>query len=163
MVTTNDGDLARKVRLLRDWGTDRKYHHALRGFNYRMEGLQGAILNVKLQHLETWTEQRRESAKIYDSALPAPVFAHGDVRHVYHTYTVRSANRNALQERMTEAGIGTAIHYPVPVHRQPAYFDPVSLPNAEQAADEVLSLPMYPGLRRKDQLDIARILAENDR
>ncbi|HYP12998.1 MAG TPA: DegT/DnrJ/EryC1/StrS family aminotransferase [Bryobacteraceae bacterium] len=162
MVTTNNPEIARKVRLLRDWGAERKYHHSLHGFNYRMEGLQAAILNVKLRHLENWTEQRRAAARIYDSVLPKKVYAAGYVRHVYHTYTIHTRERDSLQRRLTEAGVQTAIHYPIPVHRQPAYADPVSLPYAEQAAREVLSLPMYPGLRREHQLLIAEVLAQHD-
>lgn len=152
LVTTNNSELARTVRMLRDWGQDRKYHHALRGFNYRMEGLQGAILCVKLRYLEQWTEARRAAARLYDEQLAgAPVVrphAKHYVRHVYHTYTVRSPRRDELQAHLTAAGIGTAIHYPIPVHFQPAYADPRwpvgSLPHAEAAAREVISLPMYP-------------------
>jgi dTDP-4-amino-4,6-dideoxygalactose transaminase len=154
MVTTNNPELARTVRLLRNWGQDRKYHHALRGFNYRMEGLQGAILGVKLQRLEQWTEARRSIAAEYDRQLAGtPVVrpaVRPDVRHVYHTYTVRTSDRNALQQQLANAGIGTAIHYPTPLHLQPAYEDPAfpegSLPVSEQAAREVLSLPMFPGM-----------------
>ena len=150
LVTTNSDELAAKVRLLRDWGQDRKYHHALRGFNYRMEGITGAVLSAKLQYLPAWTEQRRALAARYDAALQngpvtCPASADGDV---YHTYTVRSSQRDRLQQHLTAAGIGTAIHYPIPLHLQPAYADPRwregSLPHAEQAAREVLSLPIYP-------------------
>jgi dTDP-4-amino-4,6-dideoxygalactose transaminase len=152
IVTTNDDSLARNIRLLRDWGADRKYHHLVRGFNYRMEGLQGAILNVKLKHLEDWTEGRRLVARLYGELLTdvtCPVESN-DVRHVYHTYTIRSPERDALQQRLTAAGIQTAIHYPIPVHLQPAYagdrYPKGSLPESERAAAEVLSLPMYPEL-----------------
>lgn len=163
MVTTNSKDFAHRVRLLRDWGAERKYHHSLHGFNYRMEGLQGAILNVKLRHLEQWTEQRREAARFYDSIVPRPVFAAEHVRHVYHTYTIRSDKRDELQRRFTQAGIQTAIHYPIPVHRQTPYYDPVELPHAECAARQVLSIPMFPGLAREDQLQVARVLSEHNR
>jgi dTDP-4-amino-4,6-dideoxygalactose transaminase len=159
MVTTNNDDLAHQIRLLRDWGADRKYHHLIRGFNYRMEGLQGAILNVKLKRLEEWTEQRRAAARIYDELLAGSKVARpgaiNDVRHVYHTYTIRSSERDALQQRLTAAGVQTAIHYPIPVHLQPAYADERyrsgSLPETERAAQEVLSLPMFPELTR-DQI-----------
>ena len=152
LVTTNDPELARTVRLLRDWGQDRKYHHAVRGFNYRMEGLQGAILGVKLRYIEQWTESRRAVARAYDDGLTgAPVvrpYSIPEVRHVYHTYTVRTPRRDALQAQLMKAGIGTAIHYPIPLHLQPAYSHPRwpegSLPCAESAAREVISLPMYP-------------------
>jgi dTDP-4-amino-4,6-dideoxygalactose transaminase len=151
-VTTNNATYAKTVRILRDWGQDRKYHHVLRGFNYRMEGLQGAILRVKLRHLEQWTERRRALAKAYSQAL-----AECDVerpaempwaRHVYHLYTVRSKDRDGLQKALLEEGIQTAVHYAEPVHVQPAYSDlgyaREAFPEAEQAAGEVLSLPMYP-------------------
>ncbi len=152
LVTTNDDALAEKVRLLRDWGQDRKYHHALRGFNYRMEGIQGAVLSVKLKYVEQWTEARRAIAARYDLLLEGvpgvtrPAVFPGS-RHVYHTYTIRTPERDRIQQGMTAAGIGTAIHYPIPVHLQPAYADPRwpegSLPEAEAAANEVLSLPVY--------------------
>ena len=151
-VTTNNATYAKTVRMLRDWGQDRKYHHVLRGFNYRMEGLQGAILRVKLRHLEQWTERRRAFARAYNQAL-----AEYDVerpaempwaRHVYHLYTVRSKDRDGLQKALLEEGIQTAVHYAEPVHVQPAYSDlgyaRGAFPEAEQAAGEVLSLPMYP-------------------
>jgi dTDP-4-amino-4,6-dideoxygalactose transaminase len=151
-VTTNNATYAKTVRMLRDWGQDRKYHHVLRGFNYRMEGLQGAILRVKLRHLEQWTERRRALAKAYNQSL-----AEYDVerpaempwaRHVYHLYTLRSNDRDGLQKTLLEEGIQTAVHYAEPVHVQPAYSDlgyaRGAFPEAEQAAGEVLSLPMYP-------------------
>lgn len=154
IVTTNDPELAQTVRLLRDWGQDRKYHHALRGFNYRMEGLQGAILSVKLRYVEHWTEGRRKVAAAYDMSLDEPGVVRPTAmpyaRHVFHTYTIRTADRKGLQAGLADAGIGTAIHYPVPLHLQPAYADPKwpegSLPHSEKAAMEVLSLPMYPEL-----------------
>jgi dTDP-4-amino-4,6-dideoxygalactose transaminase len=154
MVTTDDDEIAHKIRLLRDWGADRKYHHVLAGYNYRMEGLQGAILNVKLKRLEEWTERRRSAAAMYDRLLAGskvmrPVTI-PDVRHVYHAYTIRSSERDALQQRLETAGVQTAIYYPRPVHLQPAYTDPQypkgSLPVAELASEQVLSLPMYPEL-----------------
>ena len=151
-VTTNNANYAKTVRMLRDWGQDRKYHHVLRGFNYRMEGLQGAILRVKLRHLDDWTERRRAIAKSYNQSL-----AECDVerptemswaRHVYHLYTLRSKDRDGLQKALLAEGIQTAVHYAEPVHVQPAYGDlgyaRGAFPQAESAASEVLSLPMYP-------------------
>ncbi|MGA2101754.1 MAG: DegT/DnrJ/EryC1/StrS family aminotransferase [Candidatus Sulfotelmatobacter sp.] len=153
-VTTNNASYAKTVRILRDWGQDRKYHHVLRGFNYRMEGLQGAILRVKLRHLEDWTERRRAVAKAYNQLL-----AECDIerpaempwaRHVYHLYTLRSKDRDGLQKALLAEGIQTAVHYAEPVHVQPAYSDlgyvRGDFPQAERAANEVLSLPMYPEL-----------------
>ncbi|MBC7926105.1 MAG: DegT/DnrJ/EryC1/StrS family aminotransferase [Bryobacteraceae bacterium] len=155
LVTTDDEELARSLRLLRDWGQDRKYHHAIRGYNYRMEGLQGAVLSVKLRYVEQWTEARRAIAARYDemligSAVMLPLAAQG-MRHVYHTYTVRTEARDALQKHLADAGIGTAIHYPIPLHLQPAYADEAwpkgSLPESERAANQVLSLPVYAELQ----------------
>jgi dTDP-4-amino-4,6-dideoxygalactose transaminase len=152
LVATNNEDYARTIRMLRDWGQDRKYHHVLAGYNYRMEGLQGAILRVKLRSLERWTEARRAHAARYrallaDTGLGLPAEAPG-CRHVYHVYAVRTREREALMKALGEQGIQTGIHYPVPVHLQPAYADAAyskgSFPHSEKAADEVVSLPMYP-------------------
>ena len=154
LVTTDRPAFDRTIRLLRDWGASRKYHHELKGFNYRMEGLQGAILRVKLRHLEAWTEARRAHAARYDQLLagsgvetPPPPPAG---RHVYHVYAVRHARRDELQTVLGDQGIQTGIHYPIPVHLQPAYADlgyqAGDFPHAERAADEVLSLPMFPEL-----------------
>ncbi len=152
MVVTNDEGYARAIRMLRDWGQERKYHHVLAGYNYRMEGMQGAILRVKLRHLEQWTEARRAHAARYqqllrdtDLGLPAE---RPQTRHVFHVYAVRTRRREALMKSLGDQGIQTGIHYPIPVHLQPAYADGDyprgSFPHAEKAADEVLSLPMYP-------------------
>jgi dTDP-4-amino-4,6-dideoxygalactose transaminase len=154
MVVTSRPDIARQVRMLRDWGQDRKYHHVLKGYNFRMDGIQGAILRVKLRHLEDWTNARRSHASAYnrllaDSGIATPFEApYG--RHVYHVYAVRTTERAALQRTLQSNGIGSGIHYPVPVHLQPAYADlgygPGDFPRSERAADEVLSLPLYPEL-----------------
>jgi dTDP-4-amino-4,6-dideoxygalactose transaminase/acetyltransferase-like isoleucine patch superfamily enzyme len=154
LVTTGNPEYARTIRMLRDWGQERKYHHVLRGYNYRMEGFQGAILRVKLRRLEAWTEARRAHAARYDRLLAGanvttPV-ATADTRHVYHVYAVRSDRRDELQRDLQATGIQTGIHYPIPVHLQPAYADlgygPGDFPESERAAGEVLSLPMYPEL-----------------
>ena len=151
-VTTSNPEYARAVRMLRDWGQDRKYHHVLRGYNYRMEGFQGAILGVKLRHLNRWTEARRSVVQKYnellaDCDLKTPVEMPWG-RHVYHVYTVRSTERDSRQAALTAAGIQTGIHYPIPVHLQPAYADlrykRGSFPQSEKASREVLSLPLYP-------------------
>lgn len=151
MVVTQDAEAARTVRMLRDWGAERKYHHELKGFNYRLEGIQGAVLRVKLRHLERWTEARRAVAARYDAHLASAHVARpramNETRHVYHVYAVRTPRRDALQQGLQARGIATGIHYPVPVHLQPAYADlghrPGDFPHSEQAAREVLSLPMY--------------------
>lgn len=153
-VTTNNVEYARCIRMLRDWGQDQKYHHVLRGYNYRMEGLQGAILRVKLRHLEPWTEARRAIAAKYDELLADSDLVRPSempwARHVYHAYTLRTDDRDAIQEALQMKGIQTSIHYPVPAHQQPAYAEhvhmPQALPQSEKAAAEVLSLPLFPEL-----------------
>ena len=154
IVLTSNPQHDRAVRLLRDWGAEHKYHHVVKGFNYRMEGLQGAILRVKLRHLDAWTEGRRRCAAHYaellaDSPVQAPrEAAYG--RHVYHVYAVRTADRTQLKAALDAAGIQWNIHYPVPVHLQPAWaelgYRAGDFPLSEAAANEVLSLPMYPEL-----------------
>ena len=154
IVVTNNGKYSEQVRVLRDWGQTRKYHHVRRGYNYRMEGLQGAILRVKLRQLERWTEGRRRVATIYDALLAdSPVeapHAMADARHVYHIYAVRSGERDDLQRSLQAHGVQTGIHYPIPVHLQEGYRDlgyvAGQFPHTERAAREVLSLPMYPEL-----------------
>jgi dTDP-4-amino-4,6-dideoxygalactose transaminase len=156
MVTTNDAEHARKLRMLRDWGAEKKYEHVLKGYNYRLEGIQGAVLRVKLRHLDRWTEARRAVAAHYDRALagvvPTPREADW-ARHVYHVYAIRTPERARWQQALAERGIQTGIHYPIPVHLLPAYADlghrAGEFPNAERAAEEVLSLPMYPELTRE--------------
>ena len=154
MVVTNNPDYARTMRMLRDWGAEKKYEHVLKGYNYRLEGIQGAVLRVKLRHLEAWTEARRSAASRYDallagSGIPAPE-AMSYARHVYHIYAIRTRQRHAWQEALQAQGIQTGIHYPIPVHLLPAYADlgykAGDFPHAEQAANEVLSLPMFPEL-----------------
>jgi dTDP-4-amino-4,6-dideoxygalactose transaminase len=150
-VVTNDPAYHQRVTLLRNWGQVQKYHHQLPGYNYRLDELQAAILRVKLRYLEGWTAARRAHAAAYDVLLSA-VEAHipteqSYARHVYHVYALRSLRREELQHTLHQAGVQTGIHYPVPVHLQPAHADlgygPGDFPYAEQAAREVLSLPMY--------------------
>jgi dTDP-4-amino-4,6-dideoxygalactose transaminase len=164
MVVTDNPEYARTIRMLRDWGAERKYHHVLKGYNYRMEGIQGAVLRVKLRHLEAWTEARRRAAAHYDALLsgsevPTPeVIPHA--RHVYHIYAVRTRRRQAWQEALTILGIQTGIHYPTPVHLLPAFADLGcrlgQFPHAEQAANEVLSLPLFPELTAEQCETVAR-------
>jgi len=153
-VTTNNPDYAKKIRMLRDWGQDSKYHHVLRGFNYRLEGLQGAILRVKLRHLEQWTEARRAIAAKYDQQLAASGLSlpreMPGARHVYHVYSLRTPDRDSFRATLEAQGIQTAIHYAIPVHLQPAYaelgYGKGSFPESEAAANEVVALPIYPEL-----------------
>lgn len=162
-VTTSNPDYARTIRMLRDWGQDRKYHHLLHGYNYRMEGFQGAILRVKLRHLERWTEARRSVVEQYnnllaDSGVETPTEMPW-ARHVYHVYTLRADDRDGLQAALRTEGIQTGIHYPVPVHLQPAYADlgygRGAFPRSEKAAEQVLSLPLYPELSSQAIAEVA--------
>jgi dTDP-4-amino-4,6-dideoxygalactose transaminase len=162
-VTTSNPDYSRTIRMLRDWGQDRKYHHLLHGYNYRMEGFQGAILRVKLRHLERWTEARRSVVEQYnnllaDSGVETPTEMPW-ARHVYHVYTLRTDDRDGLQAALQAEGIQTGIHYPVPVHLQPAYADPGygrgAFPRSEEAAEQVLSLPLYPELSSQAIAEVA--------
>ena len=162
-VTTGNPEYARSIRMLRDWGQDAKYHHVLRGFNYRMEAFQGAILRVKLRHLERWTEARRALAGKYnellgDSGVERPKEMSW-ARHVYHVYTLRSQDRESLRAALQEDGIQTGVHYPVPVHLQPAYADlgygRGAFPQAEAAANQVLSIPLYPELSHRAVAEVA--------
>jgi dTDP-4-amino-4,6-dideoxygalactose transaminase len=168
MVTTNDPEFARQIRILRDWGAEKKYHHVLKGFNYRMEGVQGAILRVKLRYLEKWTEARRANAELYsralaDSGLQLPKQASGN-RHVYHVYAVMTSQRCDLMEALEAQGIQTGIHYPIPVHLQPAYSDlnyqAGDFPIAERLASEELSLPMFPELTESQIEAVSNAIAE---
>ena len=150
MVVTNNPEYAHTICMLRDWGQERRYHHVVKGYNYRMEGLQGAILRVKLRYLDKWTEARRGHAALYDELLAPEVktpTAMPYSNHVYHIYAVRSPQREQLQQMLHKQGIQTGIHYPIPVHLQPVYSDlgykAGDFPHSELAAREVLSLPMY--------------------
>jgi dTDP-4-amino-4,6-dideoxygalactose transaminase len=152
-VVTANPEYARTIRLLRNWGGPR-YQHDIRGYNYRMENLNGAMLRVKLRHLERWTESRRALAARYDLLLAETGVtiprALPHVRHVYHAYTIRTPERDRMAKELAAAGVQSGVHYPKPIHLQPAYrdarFPEGSLPEAEEAAREVLSLPIYPEL-----------------
>ena len=163
MVVTDDPELARRVRMLRDWGGERRYEHLIKGYNFRLEGLQGAVLRVKLAHLDRWTRARQRTAHHYDTLLAdsdvqTPLTRTG-VRHVHHLYVVRSTRRQALQQALGEQDIQTGIHYPTPVHLLPAFAElghrPGDFPQAEQAAREVLSLPMYAELDVEQAAEVA--------
>jgi dTDP-4-amino-4,6-dideoxygalactose transaminase len=168
-VTTNDEALARGVRMLRDHGQSRKYHHAVEGYNGRLDAIQAGILRVKLQHLTRWNQERRLSAEHYNE-LFAPMAGSVTVPHqpswsrpVYHLYVIRTSDRDDLQRHLGEAGIGTGIHYPIPVHLQPAYaalgWTRGDFPVCEEAADQILSLPMFPGLRAEDRRRVVESVA----
>jgi dTDP-4-amino-4,6-dideoxygalactose transaminase len=168
MVVTGNAEYARTIRMLRDWGAERKYQHVLKGYNYRLEGIQGAVLRVKLRHLEAWTEARRAAAARYDrllagSGVVTPL-AMAYARHVYHVYAIRSGQREAWQEALNAQGIQTGIHYPIPVHLLPAFSDlgyrAGQFPHSERAANEVLSLPMFPELTDAQAEEVVRALRE---
>jgi dTDP-4-amino-4,6-dideoxygalactose transaminase len=156
MVVTDNPNYAHTIRMLRDWGAEKKYHHVLKGYNFRMEGIQGAVLRVKLKYLDQWTEGRRTAAANYnellvDSGILLPKEM-SYAMHVYHVYAIRTKERELWQKQLNETGIQTGIHYPIPVHLLPAYSDlgykAGDFPHAEKAANEVLSLPMFPELTR---------------
>jgi dTDP-4-amino-4,6-dideoxygalactose transaminase len=155
-VATNDFELAKRVRMLRNLGTSKKYHHDIKGFNRRLDTLQAAVLQTKLPHLDDRNSSRSNAAAVYQHQLDGlpvilPIEA-ADIEHVYHLYVVQVADRIALQEYLMKAGIATGIHYPIPVHLQPAYralgYQSGSFPITEHAASRILSLPMYPGMTR---------------
>ncbi len=154
MVVTNNPEHARTLQMLRDWGQERRYHHVLKGYNYRMDGLQGAILRVKLRHLDAWTDARRANAERYDALLADSGIKTPTVmpysHHVYHIYAVQAEQRDLLQQKLNEQGIQTGIHYPIPVHLQAAYsglgYKLGDFPHSERAAGRVLSLPMHADL-----------------
>ncbi len=174
IVTTNRPELARKIRMLRDWGAERKYHHEYLGFNYRMEGIQGAALKVKLKHLDAWTDARRRLAHRYDAKLAGlpldTVQPTSGADHVYHLYVIRVRERERVQAALQREGIQTGIHYPVPVHLQPwagpLGYLPGAFPESEGAAATVLSLPLYPEMPEShvDQVATAlsRLIEEHD-
>jgi len=154
-ITTDDADLAYKLATLRNYGSQRKYYNEVIGHNSRLDEMQAAVLSVKLPFLDEWTAQRKQIAEWYHQQLAGtpdlilPVTAPG-ASHVYHLYVVRTTRRDALQQHLTEQGVGTLIHYPVPPHLQQAYqflgFSAGQFPLAEEIANTCLSLPMWPGM-----------------
>jgi len=166
MAVTNNPEYNQTMRMLRDWGQEKRYHHVLKGYNYRMDGIQGAILRVKMRYIEAWTEARIACAANYnqllaESGLGLPT-ALPHNRHVYHVYAVRSPQRDALQQSLQTHDIQTGIHYPIPVHLQTSYADlghkVGDFPHAEAVAQEVLSLPMYPELPLESQTQVAKAI-----
>ena len=160
MVTTDDDEIAERVRMLRQHGAATRYHHDVLGYNFRMTDIAGAIGRAQLKKLDRWNEARRRHASLLDEGLAGvpgvrtPRERRG-YRHVYHQYTLLiEGDRDRFQARLRELGIGTAVHYEVPVHRQPLYEDlgygEVSMPVSEHAAEHVLSLPVHPGLSEGD-------------
>ena len=167
-AVSDNPELARQMLMLRDWGQEAKYRHILPGYNYRMDAIQGAVLKVKMDYIEVWTEGRRAVASIYDRLL-ASANCRGPIppshcRHVYHVYAVEIAQRNKVLNVLQAAGIGTGIHYPVPIHLQKAYADlgygPGDFPVTEALADQFLSLPMYAELQAEQVVEVVRALEE---
>lgn len=152
-VVTNNDEIAEKVRLLVNHGRLTKYEHKIEGYNYRLDGLQAAILNVKLKYLPKWIDQRRKNAKIYDENLldpVEPIIENNGAKHVYYMYVIKTPRRDELKKFLEKKGIGCGIHYPIPLHLQPAYchlgFKEGDYPFAEKISKQILSIPMYPEL-----------------
>ena len=160
-VTTNDEQIARGIRMLRDHGQAKKYYHEVEGFNGRLDAIQAAILSVKLRHLAVWNRSRREVAKVYQELMTPP--PEGVVlpsvpswaEPVFHLYVIRTPDRDRLQSHLADAHIDTGIHYPIPLHLQTAFqnlgYRAGDFPVTEAAAEQILSLPMWPGLHRVQQ------------
>lgn len=158
-VTTNDSALAQKVTTLRNYGSNKKYFNEVIGFNMRLDELQAAFLQVKLQYLEQWTAERQQIAEWYTEALKGidevqlPLVAAG-ASHVYHLFVIRARERDNLQQFLEQNGIGTLIHYPIPPHLQEAYkelkYKPGDFPVAETIAGSCLSLPLWPGMKKEE-------------
>jgi len=155
MIVTDDPKLAERMRALGNHGRKDKYYHFAEGWNYRLDGIQAAILDVKLRHLEDWTERRRSRAARYNAGFEnhdgvRPVVEARGRRHVYHLYVVRVRDREGLGTELKKLGISTGVHYPVPLHLQPAYayleYSKGDFPTGERCAEEIISLPMFPEL-----------------
>jgi len=157
-VMTNYDELAEKLRLLMNHGRTTKYEHTIEGYNYRLDALQAAILDVKLIHLLKWTDLRREHARFYDRNLPSNVgriIEAKGAKHVYYMYEIRVQQRDSLMGYLKQGGIECGIHYPLPLHLQPAYtslgFRKGQFPVSEQLAQEIISIPIYPELTSKQR------------
>ncbi len=168
MVVTDDGEIANKIKCLRDHGRREKYEHQMIGYNYRLDALQAAILSVKLKYLEEWNEKRRKNASIYNKLLKdldvVTPYEEEYAKHVYHLYVIRVKKRDKIYRFLQEKGIACGIHYPLPLHLQKAYhylgYKEGDFPVAEECAKEVLSLPMYPEIKREEIKYIAGTIKE---
>jgi len=169
-VTTSDAELAHKLHMLRDHGQSQKYYHDVEGYNGRLDAIQAGILRAKLKHLREWNEQRRQVARRYAelfASLPGHIglpYEPPWAKAVHHLYVIRVQNRHKLQAYLAEAGIGTGIHYPIPLHLQKAYrdlgFQEGDFPVAERTAEDVFSLPMYPHLHIDQQRHVFHTICE---
>jgi len=167
-VTTNDDAIATKVRALRNYGSEVKYHHPETGFNSRLDTMQAVVLRAKLARLAAWNEARRAAARRYDALLEGeravvrPATLAGN-EHVWHLYVVRVPNRDAVLKRLNEEGIGAGIHYPVPIHLQGAFahlgHERGAFPVTEKASDEIVSLPLFPQITEEQQRRVVEVLA----
>ncbi len=168
-VVTGNAAHDKTLRMLRDWGQEKKGFHDLPGFNFRMSAFQGAVLSVKLKYLEEWTDARRAKAAQYDELLaespvtPPSALPHN--RHVYHVYGIRSKDRDVLREKLGKAEIGCGVHYPIPVHLQKGYaslgYGKGDFPVSESVAGEILSLPIYPELPEEGISEVAGVITRS--
>ena len=169
-ITTNDEELARKCRMLRDHGQAKKYYHNVEGYNGRLDAIQAAFLRIKLRHLPKWNEQRRDRAQIYGNLLTGlvesaiiPLVAPW-AKAVYHLYVIRVEDRDDLIAKLAAENIGTGIHYPIPLHLQKAYvhleYKEGDFPVSERLAKEILSLPMYPNLTEAQQSRVCQAVRQ---
>ena len=158
MIVTDDAEVARQARLLRNQGMEQRYRNEVIGFNTRMTDIAAAIGRVQLTKLPGWTRARQHNAAYLDEHLAGvtvpPVV--GGATHVYHQYTIRSDDRDTLQQRLSERGVGSGVYYPTPIHRLPSFQLDLALPETERAAQEVLSLPVHPALSDDDLETIAK-------
>ncbi len=169
MITTNDGVLAERIRLLRNHGSRKKYHHEFLGYSSRLDELQAAILLVKLPHLKNWNSARANIAANYTAqlrnipTLATPVRAPGNT-HIFHQYTVRTPRRDALRAYLERRGVPTSVHYPLPIHLQPSFrylkLTSGAFPESERASREALSLPIYPEIPSRDIVRVVKTIRE---
>jgi dTDP-4-amino-4,6-dideoxygalactose transaminase len=168
-VVTSNPELAQRMRMLRDHGSVKKYEHSLPGYNFRLEGIQGGFLSVKLPHLDRWNARRREVAKLYqellsDTSLGLPVEM-GWGEHVYHLYVIQADDREALRNALNAAGVECGLHYPVPLHLQAAYadlgYEKGRFPVSEHLSSHILSLPMHPFITDEEVKRVASVLLES--
>jgi len=154
IITTSDPEIAKRCRMIRDHGQSAKYYHSMMGINGRLDEIQAAVLKVKMPHLDSWIEKRRNLAQLYNSGLPSSIIKPKEMpwaKHVYYVYVIRTQKRDELKNWLESKEISTGIHYPVPIHQQDAWLAAggikVSLPVTERITSEILSLPMYPELK----------------
>tara|TARA_B100001250_G_scaffold304601_1_gene266472 strand:+ start:1398 stop:2453 length:1056 start_codon:yes stop_codon:yes gene_type:complete len=160
MIVTSDSDIARKSRLLRNQGMEKRYENEIVGFNNRMTDIHAAIGRIQLTSLPERTEKRKENAKFFNEYLTkvSTPFIHPEAEHVFHQYTVRTPDRDSLIDLLTKEEIGHGIYYPIPVHRLPSFAKEFDLPNTRIAAEEVLSLPVHPFLTEEEKNRIVEVI-----